>query len=205
MLYFDLLPEDLLRLLLIQDKTLYKVSKSFLKLYMKMLEDLSTNDINPDMYFQLLHIENHKIPWMVVRTSDVLSFVVFNGEEKPMSGKCIGNMLIDINQSVSKVYYYYHRYDEYYRVHVFCYICKVNDSYMIIERFNYRDWGRMSIYVEKSWKLLVDIYKILEHKKLVKGNIFNYLFINNGYNINYIESSLNKFIDYLITFIELSF
>jgi len=203
MLYFDILPEDLLRILLIKDKILYKVSKSFLKLYMKMLEDLSTNDINPDMYFRLLDVNEHKIPQRLIDRSNELYHYIINGNYESLSGRDIKNILIDIDRSVEKVYYYYYRY-VFEESYLFIYLCKTGGSYTLIEYQGFRSTGCMIIYFGRSWKSLVDSYKDYKRMHIIREYIFNYMLRDNGYDINYISSSLNRNIEYFTTFLKLS-
>ena len=209
MSYFDLLPDDLLIIFLIENKLLYKVSKSFLTLYMKMLDALKSCDINPDIYFQLLNVDKYKIPQQIVdasNKSNICSFVIVNGKYEILTGKDTKNMLTSVNQSVNKVYFYRYDHIDEYPKHNFTYICKSKDLYTLIEHYDCEKWNKLTIYTGKSWRLLIDSYcKHAHGDQIFKGNIFSYLLFVNGYNIKLIRSNLSRNIEYFITFTRLLF
>jgi len=200
MLYFDLPPNDLLRILLIKDKVLYKVSKSFLKLYMKMLDDINAGDINPDMYFNLLPTYTHKIPDEVINSGND-SVVVING------GTCnyydeSRNLLTNINNSMTGIYLC--RSYSNHALYVFCLICKYKGSYMILELYHTERHSKLIMYIKKSWKKLISIYTGSKDHPIEEYNLIDCLYENNDYDINMIKYNVLRKLEYLKVFIKLS-
>jgi hypothetical protein len=170
---------------------------------MKMLEGLSSGNVNPDMYFELLDVEKYKIPQKVIQISDELPYVSINDNRQWLGEGCIKNMLIDINQSVTRVYSYWYGYSDAYVAYIFYYICKTKDSYILIE-YKYDKWPiDVSICKGKSWKSLMDFYESPKHNRIIRANLFYRLLINNDYDTDLI-GPLDRAIEHFTTFIKLS-